>query len=81
MPKYYIESNDLKVILVANKPLEACVKAMSLLLSKTPRELANLALGEKFVVSEKGFACDRNPFVIDTANEYIIDTDEVIDCL
>ena len=81
MPKYYIESNDLKVVLVANKPLEACVKAMSLLLSKTPRELANLALGEKFVGSEKGFVCDRNPFVIDTLSEYIIDTDEVIDCL
>ena len=81
MPKYYIESNDLKVVLVANKPLEACVKAMSLLLSKTPKELANLALGEKFVVSEKGFVSDRNPFIIDTLSEYIIDTDEVIDCL
>ena len=81
MSKYYVESNDLKVVLVANKPLEACVKAMSLLLSKTPKELANLALGEKFVVSEKGFVSDRNPFIIDTLSEYIIDTDEVIDCL
>ena len=81
MPKYYIESNDLKIVLVANKPLEACVKAMGFLLGKAPRELANLALGEKFMVSERGFVCDRNPFVIDTANEYIIDTDEVIDCL
>ena len=43
MPKYYVESNDLKVVLVANKPLEACVKAMSLLLNKTPKELSNLA--------------------------------------
>tara|TARA_B100000809_G_C15062124_1_gene502749 strand:+ start:634 stop:879 length:246 start_codon:yes stop_codon:yes gene_type:complete len=81
MPKYYVESNDLKVVLVANKPLEACVKAMSLLLNKTPKELSNLALGEKFVVSERGFVCDRKPFIIDTENEHIIDTDKVIDCL
>ena len=81
MPKYYVESNDLKVVLVANKPLEACVKSMSLLLNKTPKELSNLALGEKFVVSERGFVGDRKPFIIDTENEHIIDTDKVIDCL
>jgi hypothetical protein len=81
MPKYYVESNDLKVVLVANKPFEACIKAMGFLLGKDPKELSNLALGEKFVVSERGFVCDRKPFIIDTENEHIIDTDKVIDCL
>ena len=81
MPKYYVESNDLKVVLVANKPFEACVKAMGVLLTKDRKELSGIAIGDKFMVSERGFVCDRNPFVIDTTNEHIIDTDEVIDCL
>jgi hypothetical protein len=80
MAKYYVESEDLKVVLVAESPFEACTKAMFSMLHKCSENLEKFSLGEKFVVSERGFVSDRAPFVIDT-NEHIIDTEKVIDCL
>lgn len=71
MNKYYVESGDIKEVIHAISDRQACIT----LLKKNMRP--GLRISESFVVSQRGFVYDREPFEIDT-NEVIFSSMEII---
>jgi hypothetical protein len=70
MSKYYVESGQIKTVLEAEGPMDACVKATVAYfpeITKGKRDIATTRVATIYVVSEKGFPNDRFPFVIDTS--------------
>jgi hypothetical protein len=60
MNKYYVQSGDIKSVIHAKSDREACFT----LLKKHMSE--DLMISQSFVVSQRGFPLDREPFVMDT---------------
>ena len=80
MPKFYVETGSLQEILEASGPFEACVNAVHRASNhylKTGD--GDVTLGEWFVVNEKGFPSDREPFLLDTTNDSLFPTKEIIE--
>tara|TARA_R110002110_G_scaffold103515_1_gene261606 strand:+ start:476 stop:730 length:255 start_codon:yes stop_codon:yes gene_type:complete len=76
--KYYVDSGELKVVLQAKSPLDACAKAIYKSIDKSKRIEDVPAFEQHFIVSEKGFATTRVPFVLEVPFETIIDADDVL---
>jgi len=77
--KYYVDSGELKIVLEANDPLDACAKAIYQSLEKSESIEETCSFEQKFVVSQKGFVTERVPFVIEVPFESIVDADEVLE--
>ena len=61
MNKYYVESGDIKEVIHAPSDREACIALLKKHMSP------GLKISESFVVSQKGFVYDREPFEINTS--------------
>lgn len=75
MPKFYIESGQIKVIIQAKNPLRACVRSLEYLESN---KSSMVEFEDSFFVSEKGFLSDREIIQITIPEETIICTEEVM---
>ena len=73
MPKYYVESGEIKSVIQAEDEVDACVKSLKKALSVDE----SLDVGLLFVTSEKGFPLERVPLVLDTHNEKFFDSEEI----
>ena len=76
--KYYVDSGELKVVLQAKSPLDACAKAIYKSINAAKRIEDVPSFEQQFIVSEKGFATTRKPFVLEVPFEVIIDADDVL---
>ena len=76
--KYYVDSGELKVVLVADSPLDACAKALYQNIDKSKNVEYICVFEQKFIVSEKGFVTKRDPFMIEVPLETIVDADDVL---
>tara|TARA_R110000765_G_C18876778_1_gene601637 strand:+ start:234 stop:488 length:255 start_codon:yes stop_codon:yes gene_type:complete len=76
--KYYVDSGDLKVVLEASDPLDACAKAIFQNIDRSEDLDDVLSFEKKFIVSQKGFVTRRESFVIEVPFESIIDADDVL---
>ncbi len=76
--KYYVDSGELRVVLQAKSPVDACAKAIFKSVNKAKRIEDVPAFDQQFIVSEKGFASSREPFVLEVPFETIIDADDVL---
>jgi len=76
--KYYVDSGELKVVLVADSPLDACAKALYQNIDKSKNIEDICVFEQKFIVSEKGFVTKRDPFMIEVPLETIVDADDVL---
>ena len=76
--KYYVDSGELKVVLVADSPLDACAKALYQNIDKSKNVEDICVFEQKFIVSEKGFVTKRDPFMIEVPFETIVDADDVL---
>ena len=76
--KYYVDSGELKVVLVADSPLDACAKAIFKSIEGKKRIEDIPEFEQKFIVSEKGFATEREPFMLEVPLETIVDADDVL---
>ena len=81
MPKYYVESGELQKVVQAIDCDDACRKSVQLSINEMMESDKFVDLGLCFIVSEKGFPSLREPFTIDTINETILSTDDVLDSL
>lgn len=61
MNKYYVESGDIKEVIHSHSAREACIALLKKHMSPV------LKISESFVVSQKGFVYDREPFEINTS--------------
>ena len=75
MPKFYIESGQIKVIIQAKNPLRACVRALEYLENN---KSSIIKFEDSFFVSEKGFLSDREILQITIPEETVIGTEEVM---
>ena len=80
MPKYYVETGTLQEVVSASTPFNACVVAVR---RATNHYLetgeGNLTLGDAFIVNQKGFPSDREPFTLDTVNDSMLSTTRIIE--
>ena len=70
MNKYYVQSGDIKSVIHAKSDREACCTLLKKHMSD------DLMISQAFVVSQRGFPLDREPFVIDTT-EGICSSEEI----
>ncbi len=57
MPKYYVESGQIKTVVIGTTSLDACVKAVRREISP---DMETVDLKELFIVSEQGFASEKH---------------------
>jgi len=76
--KYYVDSGELKIVLDANDPLDACARAIYQNIRSAKNIEEVWSFEQEFIVSEKGFATNREPFVLEVPFETIIDADDVL---
>ena len=80
MPKYYVETGTLQEVVSASTPFNACVAAVR---RATNHYLetgeGNLTLGDAFIVNQKGFPSNREPFTLDTVNDKMLSTTRIIE--
>jgi len=80
MPKYYVETGTLQQIVSTENPFSACVAAVR---RASEHYLAtgkdNVTLGDSFIVSERGFPSNRQPFTLDTVNDTMLPTVRIIE--
>jgi hypothetical protein len=80
MPKYYVETGTLQDVVSATTPFNACVvairRATNLYLETGG---GDLTLGDAFIVNQKGFPSNREPFTLDTVNDKMLSTDLIIE--
>ena len=79
MPKYYVETGTLQEIVQADNPNRACLIAVYKATKYYKETGKNVTLGEAFIVNEIGFASNREPFILDTVNDIMVSTDDIID--
>ena len=72
--KYYVESGDIKYVLQADSPIQACMRA----LTKEARKFRDVRLESNFFVSEKGFLSDRDVMTITIPEEKVLPTGMVL---
>ena len=80
MPKYYVETGTLQEVVSASTPFNACVGAIrraTKLYLETGE--SNLTLGDAFIVNQRGFPSNREPFTLDTVNDKMLSTSRVIE--
>ena len=75
MPKFYIESGQIKVIIQAKNPLRACVRSLEYLENN---KSSTIEFEDSFFVSEKGFLSDREILQITIPEETVIGTEKVM---
>jgi hypothetical protein len=71
MSKYYVQSGDLKQIVVCKEPFESCLKSLHMTFHK------DILISTNFVVSERGFVLDRQPLEI-LSDEEIYSSEDVM---
>lgn len=71
MNKYYVQSGDIKNVIMAKSTFDACLTSLHKCFDR------EILLSLSFIVSERGFVLDRDPFWIDTS-EYIYSSKEVM---
>ena len=71
MSKYYVQSGDLKEIVMCNEPFESCLRCLHLTFNR------DALLSANFIVSERGFVLDREPLQI-LSDEEIYSSEDVI---
>ena len=76
MPKFYVESGKLRKVVDATDELGACLKCVRMVRLENTGKM--LRVDREFVVSEKGFVCDRNPLEVDTNHDIFISTIDVM---
>ena len=76
MPKYYVETGTLQEVVSASTPFDACVFAIR---RATKTGEGDLTLGDAFIVNQKGFPSNREPFTLDTVNDKMLPTSRVIE--
>ena len=76
--KYYVDRGGLKIVLEADNPLDACAKAIYQNIEKSENIEEVCSFEQKFIVSQKGFATKREPFMLEVPLEKIIDADDVL---
>ena len=80
MPKFYVETGTLQEVVSASTPFDACVRAIR---RASNQYLAtgdgNVTLGESFIVNQKGFPSNREPFTLDTINDTMLSTSRIIE--
>ena len=79
MPKFYVETGTLQEVVGAETPFSACVLAIRRATNKYLEGGENVTLGESFIVNQKGFPSNREPFALDTANDTMVSTSRIID--
>jgi hypothetical protein len=81
MAKYYVECGEIKDVLNANNPMEACVcsimRCMLYNLRNDKKQNCNLA--KTFTVNEKGFVSNRESLEMDSVTEAFIDIEKVFE--
>ena len=76
--KFYVDSGQLKIVLQAKTPLDACAKAIYRSI-KAAKKIEDVpAFEQQFIVSQKGFATNREPFTLEVPFETVIDADDVL---
>jgi hypothetical protein len=81
MAKYYVECGDIKDVLNADTPMDACVCSV---IRRMEQDIKNnkeqsCDLVKMFTVNEKGFVADRVPMVVDTVTEQFLDLETVFE--
>ena len=71
MNKYYVQSGDIKNVIMAKSTFDACLTALDKCFNR------DVMIAPSFIVSERGFVLDRDPFWTDTS-EYIYSSKEVM---
>ena len=79
MPKYYVETGTLQEVVQAADPNKACLVAVYKATKCYKETGKNVTLGEAFIVNEIGFASNRDPFILDTINDTMVPTDDIIE--
>ena len=79
MPKYYVETGTLQEIVESNTAFGACVRAVRRATNEYLDGGENVTLGESFIVNQKGFPSNREPFALDTENDTMVSTSRIID--
>lgn len=74
MNKYYVQSGNLKRVILSTEPFKACVRSLYDGLSKR----YDITLSPSFIVSQRGFVMDRFPTQI-YSDEEIYSTQDVYD--
>ena len=81
MAKFYIECGEIKDVLNAENPLDACVcsimRRMQYNLKHSKNQSCDLA--KTFIVNEKGFVSDREQLEMDSLSECFIDIEKVFE--
>ena len=83
MPKYYVESGNLQVVLESDNPLNACIQAFNKEVDKwRDTDCDMLEFEDVFFVSEKGFLSTREEtigyFQISIPEEHIFYTEDIL---
>ena len=82
MPKFYVETGTLQEVVSASTPFDACVAAVRRVTNHyLETGEGNITLGDSFIVNQKGFPSNRNPFTLDTVNDSMLSTTHVIKAL
>jgi hypothetical protein len=71
MNKYYVQSGELKTVIMAKSQFDACLRSLNRYFD------TDIMISASFTVSERGFVLDREPFWIDTT-ENIYSSEEVM---
>ena len=79
MPKFYVETGTLQEVVAAETPFGACVMAMRKATNQYLKDGGNVTLGESFIVNQKGFPSNREPFTLDTVNDTMVSTSLIIE--
>ena len=75
MPKYYVESGNIKYVLNARNEMSACMKSLFI----EAKKFRNVEFEDNFFVSQKGFLSERDIIRITIQDEVIINTIDVIE--
>ena len=81
MPKYYVETGTLQEVVESNTAFDACVRAVRRATNEYLEGGENVTLGESFIVNQRGFPSNREPFTLDTENDTMVSTNHIIEAL
>ena len=80
MPKYYVETGTLQEIVSSSSPFNACVMAVHRASNRyLETGKSGVTLGDSFIVNQKGFPSNREPFTLDTTNDTMLATSRIIE--
>lgn len=74
MTKYYVQSGNLKELVLADTPINAIIKSI-----KLNEHDVTIGTSDVFTVSQKGFVLDREDFMLDTTE--VVHLDEVLEVM